>query len=77
MYMWLELSNLIDGVSLSEEEDQIMRSFTSNGIYAVQSSLYVVINHSGATPVFVSAIWKLNVPPRIQFSLWLLPNNQV
>ena len=48
---------------------QIMWSFTSNGTYAVPS-LYAVINHRGFTPVFVSAIWKLNVPPRIHFFLW-------
>jgi len=49
---------------------QSMWSFTSNGTYAVPS-LYAVINRRLFTPVFVSAIWKLNVPPRIHFFLWL------
>ena len=49
---------------------QIMWSSTSNGTYVVPS-LYEVINHWGFTPVFLSAIWKLNVPPRIHFFLWL------
>jgi hypothetical protein len=55
MNMWWELSSLVEGISLPDEEDQIMWNFTSTGKYAVQS-LYAVINHKGVTPVFVNTV---------------------
>lgn len=51
-------------------------SFTSNGKYAVQS-LYAVINCRGVFLVYVSSIWKLAIPPRVQFFLWLLSHNKL
>jgi hypothetical protein len=62
-------------VALTDEEDQIIWSFNSNGRYFVQS-LYAVINHRGVVPVFVQAIWKLSIPPRVQIFLWLLAQNR-
>jgi hypothetical protein len=50
MNMWWELSSLVEGISLSDEEDQIMWNFTSTGKYAVQS-LYATINHKRVTPI--------------------------
>lgn len=44
--------------------------------YTVQS-LYVVINHRGVTSVYVQAVWKLNIPPRVQVFLWLLSKNKL
>jgi hypothetical protein len=72
--MWWELSSLVEGISLSDEEEQIMWNFTSTGTYAVQS-LYEVINHKGITPVFVNTVWKLKIPPRVQIFLYLVSNN--
>lgn len=66
MNMWWELCSLVEDISLTSEEDQIRRNFTSNGKYAVQS-LYAVINCRGVFPVYVSSIWKLTIPPRVQF----------
>jgi hypothetical protein len=36
-----------------------------------------VINHHGVTPVYVHAVWKLTVPPRVQFFLWLLSKSKL
>jgi hypothetical protein len=76
MNMWWELSSLVEGISLPDEEDQIMWNFTSTGKYAVQS-LYAVINHKGVTPVFVNTVWKLKIPPRVQIFLYLVSNNRL
>lgn len=55
----------IEEVCLTDEEDQIMWNFTSSGTYAVQS-LYDVINYRGVTLViYVSSVWKLNIPSRV------------
>ena len=39
--------------------------------------LYAIVNHRGVIPAFVQVVWKLNIPPRVQFFLWLLSNNMV
>jgi len=76
MLMWEELSGIGDSIVLTEEDDSIMWSFNSNGQFSVQS-LYAIINHRGVTPIFVHAVWKLNIPPRVQFFLWLLSHNRL
>jgi hypothetical protein len=76
MSMWWELCSLVEGTSLTDEEDQILWSYTLNDSYSVQS-LYAVINCRGVTPVFVHAIWKLVIPPRVHFFLWLLSHNRL
>ena len=65
---------VVEGISLLNEQDQIIWSFSSNGKFSVQS-LYDVINHIGVMPVYVHAVWKLQIPPRVQILLWLLANN--
>jgi hypothetical protein len=47
MNMWWELYGLIEGISLSGEQDHLLWSFTATGKYSVQT-LYVVINHRGS-----------------------------
>jgi hypothetical protein len=49
---------------------------TISGKYYVQS-LYAIINHRGVVLVFVQSVWNLNIPPRVQFFLWLISNNRV
>lgn len=76
MNMWWELCSLIEGTSLTDEDDQILWSYSSNGTYSVQS-LCVVINCRGIFPRFVHAVWKLVLPPRVQFFLWLMSQNKL
>ena len=45
MNLWYELVNLMDSITFSEQEDQIIWNYTS-GKYTVQS-LYAVINFRG------------------------------
>lgn len=76
MNMWLELCSLVENTSLNNEEDQILWSYSTHGTYSVQS-LYAVINCRGVFPRFVQAVWKLVIPPRVQFFLWLVSQNRV
>jgi hypothetical protein len=76
MNLWWELWTLIESTSLSEEEDHILWTLTSTGKYSVQS-LYAVVNHRGVVPQFVSSVWKIVIPPRVQFFLWLLSKNRL
>jgi hypothetical protein len=73
--VWLEIVQLASTIIFSEEEDALIWSFTSNGVYTSQS-LYRVINFRGVKPVYTPSVWSLKIPPRVQFFLWLLPKNK-
>jgi hypothetical protein len=73
--MWLEIVQLASTITFSDVEDSMIWQFSSNGIYSSQS-LYKVINHRGVLPVYISAVWKLKIPPRVHFFLWLLLKNK-
>jgi hypothetical protein len=74
---WWEVVQLASTINFSEEEDSlVVWLFTSNGIYSSQS-LYKVVNFRGIKPIFVSVIWSLKIPPRVQCFLWLLSKNKV
>jgi hypothetical protein len=60
--LWEEVISIVEGIVFSGDDDE----FHLSDIYFSQS-LYGVINFKGATPVFVSAIWKLNIPFRVHF----------
>jgi hypothetical protein len=75
MNLWWELVGLMSDINLSKEDDQIVWAYSSSGNYSVQS-LYAVVNF-GIIPVFVSSVWKLVIPPRVQFFLWLLSKNKL
>jgi hypothetical protein len=61
---------------LPGEDDGLIWQLHSSGVYLSQS-LYVVINFRGVIPVYVPAIWKIMVPPRVHFFLWLLSKNKL
>jgi hypothetical protein len=38
---------------------------------------YNMINFRGIMPVYKSSVWKLIIPPRVQFFLWLISKNKI
>jgi hypothetical protein len=74
--LWEEVLNIASSIVLSNEDNEPLWRFHSSGVYSSQS-LYRVINFSGVTPIYIPIVWKLRVPPRIYFFLWLLPNNKL
>jgi hypothetical protein len=73
--MWEELVSLVSTVEFSEE-DTLVWQYQYSGIYSSQS-LYAVINFGGVKTVYLPVVWKLIVPLRIHFFLWLLSNNKL
>jgi hypothetical protein len=73
---WLELVELVNSISLSNEEDQPLWIFHPSGTYSVKS-FYGVINNGGVVPIHSPAVWKLWIPPRIHIFLWLVLNNKI
>jgi hypothetical protein len=71
-----EVFQLASTISFSHCEDEMILSYTSNGIYSSQT-LYKIINYRGITPVYIPSVWSLYVPPRIHFFLWLFSQNQI
>jgi hypothetical protein len=63
MNMWDEVVQLATTICFSNEEDNLIWHFSSNGIYSSQS-LYKIINNR-VLPIFMSVVWSLKVPPRI------------
>jgi hypothetical protein len=45
-------------------------------VYSSQS-FYVVINYRGLAPVYILAVWGIQVPRKIHLFLWLLSNNKL
>jgi hypothetical protein len=74
--LWEELVSLVTTIEFFGEEDALVWQFQSSGVYLSQS-LYSVINFREVIPVYIHAVWKLIVPPRIHFFLWLLSKNKL
>jgi hypothetical protein len=75
--LWWDLCVIMENVTLMNEDDQIIWAFGSSGKYSVQS-LYGVIDFRGVVhPVFVHAVWKLIVPPRVHIFLWLMSKGKL
>jgi hypothetical protein len=50
--------------------------YESNGVYS-SKFLYALINFRGVKPVYLPAIWKLKIPPRIQIFVGLFSQNKI
>ena len=73
---WDLVVQLASTIEFKEEDDEMVWVFSSSGKYSSQS-LYGVINFGGIRQIFTPAIWKILVPPRVHFFLWLLSKNKV
>jgi len=76
MIRWQEIIQLASTIVFSDEEDSLIWTFNSRGVYSSQS-LYKVINFRGVKSIHVPAVWNLKVPPRVHFFLWLFSKNKV
>jgi hypothetical protein len=73
---WKEVLSIASSIVLTDEEDEPACQFYSSRIYSSQS-LYSVINFRGVIPVYVHVVWKLRIPSRIHFFIWLMSNNKL
>jgi hypothetical protein len=73
---WEEILAIASTINFSEEEDEPIWEFHSSGLYS-SHSMYKVINFRGFISVFVPVVWKLIIPPRVQFFLWLISKNKI
>jgi hypothetical protein len=76
MEMWLEIGEIAQTITFSEEEDQLIWKYEPKGVYSYKS-FYAIINFRGIQPVFLSAVWDFKIPPRVQIFLWLLSQNKI
>jgi hypothetical protein len=63
MQTWYELGVVLDEVVLNDADDALSWGYNSSGIYSSQS-LYTIVNYRGVTPVYIPAVWNINVPLR-------------
>jgi hypothetical protein len=64
------------GIELSNDPDSLIWQLENKGVYS-SSSLYHMINFRGVQPLFIPAVWKLSVPPKIHVFLWLFSHNKL
>ena len=76
MELWYQLVEVAGSIALCEDFDSLICHLQSKGVYS-SSSLYHVINFRGVQPVFIPAVWKLSVPPKIHVFLWLFSYNKL
>jgi hypothetical protein len=76
MEQWYALEAIAKSIHLSVETDSLIWQYDSSGVYSA-SSLYAIINFRGITPIFIPAVWKIVVPPRIHVFLWLIMHKKI
>jgi hypothetical protein len=67
MIQWQEIIVIANAISFTGSEDQLIWQYESNGVYSSQS-MYALVNIRGVRPVYLPAVWKLNIPPRYRCS---------
>jgi hypothetical protein len=75
MRTWEEVTQLASTIVFSEGQDEMIWTFSSNGVYSSRS-LYKIVNFRGIMPIHTPAVWSLKVPPRVHGFLWLLTQNK-
>ena len=63
--LWEEVVQLARTIVFCDDPDSLVWLFISTGVYSSRS-LYGIINFRGVLPVYEPAVWKLNIPPRVQ-----------
>jgi hypothetical protein len=76
MIKWLEIVQIAQTLNLNNEQDTLIWKFEANGMFSVKS-MYVVVNFRGVAPVDIHSVWKIKVPPKIHFFLWLIAHNKL
>jgi hypothetical protein len=75
MRAWEGVTQLASTIVFNEGQDEMIWTFSSNGVYSSQS-LYKIVNFRGIMPIHTPAAWSLKIPPRIHFFFWLLTQNK-
>jgi hypothetical protein len=76
MLQWFEIQQIAQTISFDGTKDSLIWNWEANGIYSVKS-MYAVINFGGIKPVNIHCVWKIKIPPKIHFFLWLLFHNKL
>jgi hypothetical protein len=76
MLQWFEIQQIAQSISFDGTKDSLIWIWKASGSYSVKS-MYDVIKFGGITPVNIHCVWKLKVPQKIDFFLWLLFHNKL
>lgn len=76
MEQWYQIVEIAKGIVFDNDPDTLVWQLENKGVYST-SSLYHVINFRGVQPLFIPAVWKLAVPPKIHVFLWLFSQNKL
>jgi hypothetical protein len=76
MLQWFEIQQIAQTILLNDSKDCLIWKWEANGVYSVKS-LYAVVNFGGVQTIDIHSVWKIKVPPKIHFFLWLLFHNKL
>ena len=76
MEQWYQLVEIAKEIIFDGDSDALIWQLENKVVYS-SSSLYHVINFRGVQPLFLPAVWKLVVPPKIHVFLWLFSQNKL
>jgi hypothetical protein len=76
MQAWYDLEATVENIVLNDSSDALVWSYNSSGVYSSQS-FYAIVNYRGVTPIYILAVWSVNVSPKIQLFFWLLSHNKL
>ena len=76
MEQWYQLVEIAKEIIFDGDSDALIWQLENKGVYS-SSSLYHVINFRGVQPLFLLAVWKLVVPPKIHVFLSLFSQNKL
>jgi hypothetical protein len=57
MVQWRELLVIANTIVFSDDEDQLIWQYETNGVYS-SSSMYNLVNFRGVQPIFLPPVWK-------------------
>ena len=66
---WVQLVQMLNGVSLRDEPDRLRWTLTRSGNFSVKS-LYLAMQLSNTVPY--TFLWKVKIPLRVKTFLWLV-----
>jgi hypothetical protein len=72
---WLELSQLLEGISLTEDKDLVKWVIEKSGIFT--TSMYRELTFSGYANRWLMLVWSSKLPLKIRIFLWQVLNNKI
>jgi hypothetical protein len=66
LLIWEEPRAIAEQINITDESNALIWGCERTGVYS-SHTFYAIINYRGVAPLYIPAVWSVNVPPKIQF----------